>query len=212
MSPAEGPRRRLLQPANHSIIDSISLLLSLSKRYSEFQNQPRSLPIKFDLNASSIEFFIGAQKLTSGQLFAVTSHLHRLYSILDYRQQRSLLDTPSWFHLVHIRAMLVLPPNERFPLLSNDVYLEILARLPELRDKLAFSCTCRASLLAARDPWCWETIDVSEAAWRLGRSHPAHVCHLALCVSKKRVDGTCCSRVTGCTKDSARSRRWSVSQ
>lgn len=60
------------------------------------------------------------------------------------------------------------PPAERACRLGVDLYVEILSRLPDLGDKLAFGRVCRACRRAVLDPRCWHCVDVTKALQRIG--------------------------------------------
>ena len=65
----------------------------------------------------------------------------------------------------HRRAVHLHPPQ--------DVWILILAQIPDLRDKLAFASACRASRAAAKDAECWQIVNVKRAAWSAGKPLPA---------------------------------------
>ncbi|KAK9818899.1 hypothetical protein WJX74_009831 [Apatococcus lobatus] len=61
------------------------------------------------------------------------------------------------------------PSKQRCPQLEDDIAVQVLAKLPCLRDKLAFGSACKASRRALLDPRCWELVNVTEAVWFIGK-------------------------------------------
>ena len=60
-------------------------------------------------------------------------------------------------------------PETKTPLrLSTDVYVEILARLECLEDKLAVATLCQNALEASKDPQAWRTCNTIKATEQQG--------------------------------------------
>ena len=48
----------------------------------------------------------------------------------------------------------------------------IMARLPELKDKVVFASTCKTAQNALRSPHSWEVVELQEASWTSGPFDP----------------------------------------
>lgn len=71
-------------------------------------------------------------------------------------------------------------PANRACKLTDDIYTEILAKIPALNDKLAFGGCCKATWRALQEPRCWQVVDITQAGWLTGMSEM----HLHRCFAR----------------------------
>lgn len=70
------------------------------------------------------------------------------------------------------------PGTAMSPPLSADICVQILARLEDLEDKLAFASSCHSALEASRDHRAWSICDVANVTLNHGESADLLIHHL----------------------------------